>query len=70
MFLLLLRIIGDAAVSGRKAIASMSLGGSLSQTLNAAVNAASIAGVMVVVAAGNDSMDACGERRFVCIVFK
>jgi len=45
----------------RPAIASMSLGGSGTlQTMKDAVDAATAAGVTVVVAAGNDNSDACG----------
>jgi subtilisin family serine protease len=40
-------------------IISMSLGGARSSALNAAVDAASAAGVLVVVAAGNENLDAC-----------
>ena len=53
-------MVSDAASSGRKSVGSMSLGGSFSDTLNAAVNVASSAGTLMVVAAGNDTTDACG----------
>jgi len=42
-----------------KTVLSMSLGGDKSDTLDQAVNAAVKAGVVVVVAAGNESQDAC-----------
>jgi subtilisin family serine protease len=42
-------------------VANLSLGGSPSTSLDAAVNRAIQAGVNVVVAAGNDNRDACGE---------
>lgn len=40
-------------------IASMSLGGGLAESLNKAVEAAVEAGVLVIVAAGNEDTDAC-----------
>jgi len=40
-------------------IASMSLGGGLAESLNKAVEAAVKAGVLVIVAAGNEDSDAC-----------
>jgi subtilisin family serine protease len=43
----------------RPAVANMSLGGSASSTLSTAVQGAVNAGVVVVVAAGNNSADAC-----------
>lgn len=42
-----------------KCVANMSLGGGLSASLNKAVDDAVTAGVMMVVAAGNDGGDAC-----------
>lgn len=51
-------------------IASMSLGGGFAEALNSAVDAAVKAGVLVIVAAGNEDMDACdtspGEFLFGC----
>lgn len=44
----------------RKAVINMSLGGGRSPTLDRAVNGAVASGVHVVVAAGNESADACG----------
>jgi len=44
---------------GRRAVGNMSLGGGLSTALNSAVNAASLGGVIIVAAAGNDNRDAC-----------
>jgi len=49
----------NANNAGKRAIANMSLGGGLSTALNNAVSAASLAGVIVVAAAGNDNRDAC-----------
>jgi len=45
--------------SGKNSIGNMSLGGGLSSLMNKAVNAASLAGVFMVVAAGNEDSDAC-----------
>jgi subtilisin family serine protease len=59
--LAVVRMILDASTSGRKAVASISLGGEYSESLNAAVDTAATAGILMVVAAGNDSTDACGE---------
>jgi subtilisin family serine protease len=51
-------------------IASMSLGGGKADALNDAVEAAVKAGVLVIVAAGNEATDACeispGETCFLC----
>lgn len=44
---------------GRACVANMSLGGGFSSSLNLAVNNAVAAGITMVVAAGNDSTDAC-----------
>jgi serine protease len=52
-------VAGRPAVTGRKSIANLSLGGGFSQTQNDAVAAATAAGVTMVVAAGNDDSDAC-----------
>ncbi|ORX82452.1 subtilisin-like protein [Basidiobolus meristosporus CBS 931.73] len=48
-----------ARSSGRRSVANMSLGGGNSEALKAAVNAAVQAGVSFIVAAGNESQDAC-----------
>eukprot|EP01126_Amoeba_proteus_P035746 TRINITY_DN360_c0_g1_i3.p1 TRINITY_DN360_c0_g1~~TRINITY_DN360_c0_g1_i3.p1 ORF type:complete len:397 (-),score=66.34 TRINITY_DN360_c0_g1_i3:78-1268(-) len=45
--------------SKKRSVANLSLGGSKSLALNAAVNAAVEGGLVVVVAAGNDDADAC-----------
>jgi len=45
--------------AGKKAIGSMSLGGGKSTAVNQALNAAVDAGVTMIVAAGNEAMDAC-----------
>lgn len=50
-----------AANAGIIDVANMSLGGSTSSTLNAAVENAINAGVVFVVAAGNESTDACSK---------
>ena len=47
-------------VAGTPAVANMSLGGGLSSSLNAAVARAVADGITMVVAAGNDSANACG----------
>jgi len=44
---------------GRKSVANMSLGGPLFQAVNDAVDAASRAGIAMIVAGGNDNNDAC-----------
>jgi len=49
----------QAAASGRRSVANMSLGGGLYQALNDAVAAAVATGVVFVVAAGNNNADAC-----------
>ena len=55
--------VDDAKRSGKakavKAVANMSLGGSKSQIINDAVKAAVQAGLIMVVAAGNEGVDAC-----------
>ena len=45
---------------GKRCVANMSLGGGFSQAENDIVNAAVAAGIVFVVAAGNDAGDACG----------
>ncbi len=54
-------VVAQMQSRGRPAVANLSLGGSPSTSLDSAVNRAVKAGVNVVVAAGNDSRDACGE---------
>ncbi|KAK9759991.1 hypothetical protein K7432_016432 [Basidiobolus ranarum] len=49
----------QAKSSGRKSVANLSLGGGKSAALTAAVEAAVKAGVSFIVAAGNESQDAC-----------
>jgi len=56
----------------RPSVGNMSLGGGKSATLDAAVNAASNAGVIMVVAAGNDNTNACngspsGASTVICV---
>jgi len=62
---------GSKRSRGRPSTGNMSLGGSMSATLNRAVDAASDAGVMMVVAAGNDNNNACngspsGASKVIC----
>jgi len=45
--------------SGKPSVGNMSLGGGKNDAVNKATNAASMAGVMMVVAAGNNNGDAC-----------
>jgi len=52
-------VAGRPAVTGRKSVANMSLGGGKSQTQNDALKAAFQAGVHFSVAAGNDNSNAC-----------
>jgi subtilisin family serine protease len=49
----------DAQKKKKTAIGNMSLGGGFSAAMNAATNAAFDAGLLLVVAAGNDNRDAC-----------
>ncbi|MCU0685806.1 MAG: S8 family serine peptidase [Polyangiaceae bacterium] len=49
----------DCTANGRKCVANMSLGGGAAQTLDDAVTAAVNAGIPFVVAAGNESTNAC-----------
>ena len=46
---------------GKACVANMSLGGGFSSSLNLAVNNAVAAGITMVVAAGNESTDACSK---------
>lgn len=52
-------VAGQPEQTKRKSIANMSLGGGFSQVQNDATKAAYDAGVLMVVAAGNDNSDAC-----------
>jgi len=47
--------------TGKPSVGNMSLGGGFSSLMNQAVNAASKAGVLMVVAAGNSNTDACNS---------
>ena len=49
-----------SSTPGMKCVANLSLGGGYSQQLNDAIAAAVNKGVVMVVAAGNESSDACG----------
>ena len=51
-------MVGDCA-AGEKCVGNMSLGGGLSSSLNQAVADAVNAGVIMVVAAGNENQNAC-----------
>jgi cerevisin len=51
-------VVTNVASTGRPSIASMSLGGSVSDALDALVNQTVAANITVVVAAGNDNTDA------------
>lgn len=53
-------VVAQKQANGRPAVANLSLGGSPSSSLDAAVIRAIKAGVNVVVAAGNENADACG----------
>ena len=53
-------VVAQKQADGRPAVANLSLGGSPSSSLDAAVNRAIEGGVHVVVAAGNETSDACG----------
>jgi len=52
-------VANDYKAKKKPSVANMSLGGTLSSATNAAVDAAVTAGVVMVVAAGNDQNDAC-----------
>jgi len=52
-------VAGQVAASKKPSVANLSLGGGFSETQNDAVEAAVNAGVVMVVAAGNDDKDAC-----------
>jgi subtilisin family serine protease len=52
-------VVQHKLVTGRKSVLSMSLGGPKNVPLNLAVEAATLAGVVVTVASGNNAGDAC-----------
>jgi len=52
-------VVAQYRQTGKPSTANLSLGGTKSTALNAAVNSAVIEGVVFVVAAGNDNSDAC-----------
>mmetsp|Transcript_65333 Transcript_65333/g.141144 ORF Transcript_65333/g.141144 Transcript_65333/m.141144 type:complete len:404 (+) Transcript_65333:22-1233(+) len=52
-------VVGNAQKTGKPSVANLSIGGGFSQTENDAIAAATDAGVVMVVAAGNDDSDAC-----------
>lgn len=52
-------VVEQAQATGKKSLANLSLGGSFSEAQNDALAAAYDAGVLMVVAAGNDNYDAC-----------
>ncbi|HUR73608.1 MAG TPA: S8 family peptidase [Sporichthya sp.] len=54
-------VVAQKQANHKPAVVNLSLGGSPSTSMDAAVNRAVQAGVTVVVAAGNDNTNACGE---------
>lgn len=52
-------MVDHAQTTGNASVANLSLGGSYSASLNSATAAAVLAGISVMVAAGNDNRDAC-----------
>ncbi|MFC9863460.1 MULTISPECIES: S8 family peptidase [unclassified Streptomyces] len=65
-------VVEDARNSGRPAVLNSSLGGAKSQAVDDGINAVADAGVLPVVAAGNDNIDACdispaGAERVVTV---
>lgn len=52
-------VVGNVKKTGKPSVANLSIGGSFSQTENDAIKAATQAGVVMVVAAGNEDSDAC-----------
>jgi cerevisin len=54
-------VVTNVASTGNPSIASMSLGGGVSDALDALVNQTVAANITVVVAAGNDNTDASGQ---------
>jgi subtilisin family serine protease len=54
-------VVAQKQANGQPAVVNMSLGGSVSTSMDSAINRAVTAGVTVVVAAGNDNADACNQ---------
>jgi len=54
-------MVSTAATTGRRSVINFSGGGGASSALDAAVEAATTAGILFVDAAGNDAVDACTE---------
>ena len=52
-------VVGNAKKTGKPSVANLSIGGGFSQAENDAIKAATEAGVVMVVAAGNEDSDAC-----------
>lgn len=52
-------VVGNAKKTGKPSVANLSIGGGFSQAENDAIKAATEAGIVMVVAAGNEDEDAC-----------
>jgi len=52
-------MVGNAQTTGKKSVANLSLGGSYSEVINDATEAAVTSGIFMAVAAGNSNANAC-----------